>query len=141
MKQFDPQNITFVYLIARVDGDGVKAPVKIEIASNPIGRLKDLGTACPYPLDLVETFAMSDREYALKAERLFHRLLKKHRLHGEWFDICPHEAFNLIFQEVKSWVIRHGKQPECEAVNILEMITESASKEHYVAEHRREALH
>lgn len=140
MKQFDPQNITFVYLIARADGESFKAPVKIGIASNPVGRLKDLGTACPYRLDLVETFAMSDREYALKAERLFHRLLKKHRMHGEWFDICPHEAFNQLFKALKSWVVKHGKS-EGEAAGIISMITESPLKAHYVTAHRMEGLH
>lgn len=135
---FNPEAITFVYLIAQVDGDGFKAPIKIGVAASPLARARDLNTACPFRIDVMETFAMSCRATALKAERLFHKNLKNYRMNGEWFDVCPYAAFRILLNGLKSDVVEFGKITEDQAEDVLAMITASSSKSHYIEAHRLE---
>lgn len=135
---FNPEEITFVYLIAQVDGEGFKAPIKVGVAARPHGRVKDLSTACPFKIDVMETFAMSCRVTAMRAEQIFHKQLKNYRMNGEWFDVCPYVAFRILYNGLKADIVEYGKISEEEAENVMAMATESPSRDYYVEQHHME---
>ena len=84
---------TFVYVMAH-SGDGIamRAPVKIGISDNPKKRLSQIKTASPYPVVIVAAFPMPGREFAVAAEKCFHKVYRPARMNGEWFDLRPDEA-------------------------------------------------
>jgi hypothetical protein len=67
--------------------------VKIGSAYDPFERLKQLQTGSPTKLKIEALL-----KGACKREREIHKLLAKHRVHGEWFRICP--AIEAIIKEV-----------------------------------------
>lgn len=67
--------------------------VKIGCAYNPLNRLKTLQSGCPTKLKIEALIKGSH-----KRERELHKLLKKHRIHGEWFRIAP--EIEAIIKEV-----------------------------------------
>jgi hypothetical protein len=86
----------FVYVIT-VDRPGtISGPVKIGVSSNVHGRLAALQTSCPYPLALVHAFEVPNGEIARDIERAFHVVQKRHRTSGEWFDLNPIVALQLM---------------------------------------------
>jgi hypothetical protein len=58
--------------------------VKIGCAYDPFDRLKSLQTGSPTKLKIEALLKGST-----KRERELHKLLKKHRVRGEWFRLCP----------------------------------------------------
>lgn len=68
---------------------GSVGPVKIGVAKNPLWRVKELQTAHPERLVLLDQFDAPDKE-----ERFLHERLKAHRLVGEWFKPEP-EVFGV----------------------------------------------
>lgn len=68
-----------VYLVEAVGSDCVK----IGIARNIEQRLAGLQTSCPHTLVVRDIFKGGRKE-----ERKLHRLLKTHRVRGEWFRDC-----------------------------------------------------
>lgn len=87
---------TFVYLIAHRDGNIFLAPIKVGVSNTPDERLATFQTSCPHEIGLVIKIAYPTREIALKMEECFHVTQKPHRLRGEWFDIPPHQATQLL---------------------------------------------
>lgn len=75
----------FVYVI-RSDAN----VVKIGFSSNPINRIASLRTGSSYPLDFA--FVGVTPGTGAEIEREAHRLLARHRLEGEWFDVTPEMA-------------------------------------------------
>jgi len=63
--------------------------VKIGRSSNCEKRLKQIQTACPYRLRLVDKFTSSD---AVGEEKAFHAQYSRFRLKGEWF-LLPRSTF------------------------------------------------
>ncbi len=86
----------FLYIIAKQDGDGVSAPIKVGISSNPQSRLDALQTGSSFKLAIAEAIELPCRELAQCLERGFHATQSDRRLQGEWFDIPPLEASHII---------------------------------------------
>lgn len=77
----NPNNVAYVYALINPHLRGVK----IGKATDPKARLEAFQTGCP-----VRGYSMPFRlltSHAFKAETAAHKLLKAHRLEGEWFDI------------------------------------------------------
>lgn len=91
----EPQD-HYVYVICRIDNGVMKAPVKIGMASSPKKRLKGLQTSSPFKIHQVVCFGCPNKEIARELERSFHQVKRKHRLHGEWFDLEPVMAVHLL---------------------------------------------
>lgn len=71
---------------------GVNRPIlKIGITSDLKRRLKILRTACPYIVQLVETFEVN-ASAVHKLEAIIHKRLKDRRVRGEWFDTTTERA-------------------------------------------------
>jgi hypothetical protein len=87
---------TFVYVMAVRHGQEISAPVKVGISSKPKARLLIFQTSCPSELVLVRTFRFPDRPIAAWLEACFHDTQKKHRLRGEWFNLQPHDACDIV---------------------------------------------
>jgi len=66
----------YVYFIQ----EGHSGPIKIGVAAEPRNRLTDLQCANPRPVRLICAVKGS-----FKLEKHLHRLLKDHRIRGEWF--------------------------------------------------------
>ena len=72
------------YFLYAID-DGLN--VKLGYSANPRKRLKELQTGAASTLRVVWRYKVGDaRSIAAKAERKLHRLCRKHRKRGEWFD-------------------------------------------------------
>jgi hypothetical protein len=85
-----------IYIVAVAKPGEPMGPVKIGISSNVAARLATLQTACPYPLQLVHVFTAPDLECARRTERTFHEVQAQHRSHGEWFNLSPIVALQLM---------------------------------------------
>lgn len=102
-----------VYIIAHMSGRRPVAPVKIGISTDPNGRLSNLQTANPKPLVLLCTFATPERAIAKLLEGAFHEVMGKNRLAGEWFDIDPMGAVELMCANFRTAFNRFlGDDPE-----------------------------
>jgi hypothetical protein len=73
-----------VYFIAIKDG-----PVKIGATANLNSRFYQLSSAVPYQLEFLGAVSCADKRATFAEEERLHRLLKKHRLRGEWFKREP----------------------------------------------------
>lgn len=62
--------------------------VKLGISTSVKSRLKSLSTGSAKKLEIIWTLPVGvNRTAAYKHEKKLHRLCKKHRLNGEWFDM------------------------------------------------------
>jgi hypothetical protein len=86
----------YIYVLATIGSAGDCSPIKIGIAGNPAKRLAIIRTACPNPLRMQMFFGPMHRDYARYIEKEVHSLYQKYRLHGEWFDVTPKNAIDLI---------------------------------------------
>lgn len=78
---------------------GANRPIlKIGITSDLKRRLKVLQTACPYVVQLAETFEVNSAAVH-KLEAIIHKRLKDRRVRGEWFDTTTERAIRTV-QEV-----------------------------------------
>lgn len=66
---------------------GAHGPVKIGKTNDVATRVAELATAHYETLSVLATLDVANR-----VETLLHRLLKEHRLKGEWFAWCPEVA-------------------------------------------------
>lgn len=76
-----------IYVMARVQDDGLAPPVKIGIARNPYTRIQSIQTATPFPITLACVVTAPSRKAAIATEAYMHKLFKKEHLHGEWFQV------------------------------------------------------
>jgi hypothetical protein len=87
----------YIYVIAtRNDENLPDKPVKVGIAGDPMKRLASLQTGNPRILDLPFTFLIPAREIAAYFEKAFHHLQADRCVNGEWFDIHPIEAAQIV---------------------------------------------
>lgn len=86
-----PSNLSYVYVIASKTGT-----VKVGYSTNPQMRLASLQTASPDQLRLADVLATDIDGRMIEAEA--HRILDRHRLAGEWFDVSPDVAFEAVRQ-------------------------------------------
>lgn len=75
-----------VYLFGSEDGN----PVKVGWSTDVEARIGQLRSGHPWKLRIIGAWWMSAGAGA--AERHTHRLLKAHRMHGEWFSCSIAEA-------------------------------------------------
>lgn len=102
----------FIYVIAHESaGGGITGPVKIGITSNPDARLATLKTASPKPLDIAFVFVAPNKEYARDIEAAFHKIRAKDRLHGEWFNLSPLMAVELMCMNMRAFLEREMEVP------------------------------
>lgn len=99
--------VCYVYIMCQNDGSP-RAPVKVGIAGNIESRLKQIRTATPFPVRLYNRFRFPDREIARLMESAFHKARADHRVHGEWFNIDPPAAFEMMCVNVISTIYSRG---------------------------------
>lgn len=90
------EKVCFVYVIAVGDRGEARAPVKVGLADDPEARLRNLQCANPEPLTLWARIEAPNREIARALERAFHDTQAPKRRRGEWFDIEPDYATDLM---------------------------------------------
>jgi T5orf172 domain len=91
------QQGSFVYVIR---GDHRLA--KIGVTTNPTARLAALRTASGFPLSLAFAGATASPNSAFAIERESHRVLDRHRVEGEWFDIPVELAIATVWAAAAS---------------------------------------
>lgn len=82
--------VSYVYAIGAVGH-----PIKIGYADHPRSRLKDLQVGNPSELRIYVERQVAV-EHVRAVERECHLRLDTHRLRGEWFDITPERAAEII---------------------------------------------
>lgn len=87
---------SYVYVIATVRGGRAVAPIKVGMSDDPKKRRRQLQTGYPYPLMLVHAFATPDRKTAVSLESGFRRMKEDRHLLGDWFDIAPAVALQVL---------------------------------------------
>lgn len=120
---------TFVYIIAHIDRNRPKAPVKIGISSNPEGRLRNLQTSNPRKLVLLAAFLCPTRDIAKALETGFHTVKSRHRLAGEWFEMEPMLAVEAMCLNVRAaFNVMLGDTPEihAQALEYSELLSNEA---------------
>ncbi len=85
-----------VYVIAKMDGGKPVSPIKVGISSNMTARLSTIQTSCPFPIDVIYEFGTPSVEIARHIERSFHETQTAYRQHGEWFNLDPIVAVQLV---------------------------------------------
>lgn len=73
----------YVYFIKA--GKNKRAPIKIGVAANIERRLNTLQTGNHLELFLIAAIKCDSKNHAYGLESMFHRMLKRHRMRGEWF--------------------------------------------------------
>jgi hypothetical protein len=90
--------------------------LKIGKAKDVQRRIAELQTGCPYPLELVGSLKCNSERHALGLEQAAHRLFKRSRSRGEWFEYSRrvHLAVSALLQapveEMRATVIRVFEQ-------------------------------
>jgi hypothetical protein len=87
-----PADACYCYVIRSADG-----LVKIGTSTNVAARLRALQTSSPHRLELLHAFLVTDNG-ARELEGEAHRLLDRHRCHGEWFDVTADAAVQAVEQ-------------------------------------------
>lgn len=90
------EDVYWVYVFAKDGPNGLEAPVKVGITNSANSRLATIQTSCPFRIGMAYVFEVPNKEIAAHFERSFHRTQKSHRLHGEWFDIQPLDAIQIL---------------------------------------------
>lgn len=85
-------------------------PLKIGITSNVASRLTGVQTGCAARLHALAVFGIPNRDIAREREAAFHRDFAASRLEGEWFDVDPISALELICTH---WRYYLQKLPDC----------------------------
>jgi hypothetical protein len=117
-----PDDDQFVYIIAHTSKGRPCAPVKIGITNRPEKRLQNLQTASSIGLILFHSFPMPVRWMARAIETAFHQTQIDKRLRGEWFNVHPVVALQLMCINIRSALYVHGqKLSEKEKQMVLEV--------------------
>lgn len=86
----------FVYLIGYGGAPELDGPVKVGVSRDPDKRARELQTGNPNELTPIHYFKVKNYQRAVHLERAFMNANAKHRMMGEWFDMCPKEALNCL---------------------------------------------
>jgi hypothetical protein len=87
---------TFVYIISHASLGGLAAPVKVGITKSLGSRLASLQTGNSRQIEVAFHFVLASRQDAVFAEAEFHREMAQFRLRGEWFDMEPLYALEVL---------------------------------------------
>lgn len=99
---------TYIYIIALVFNGEPCSPVKVGVAQDPSRRLRALQTATPYELCIAKLFQLPTRQAARFVEKMFHKCQPDQRMRGEWFDINPKAACELVALDVATAIKTSG---------------------------------
>lgn len=110
----------YVYIIAKRDGDRITSPVKVGITGNVGARMAQFQTACPFPIVLVHTLHVPARWMARQLEGCFHETQRQHRAHGEWFEMPPLKALQILLLHFR-WGLQMSKMPRGMRRKVLEI--------------------
>lgn len=104
---------TYVYIIeCRIDESSSNNPVKIGYTSNLKKRLAELQVGNPLELILLAATAYDSEEIAAEKEAHYHKLFKRHKIRGEWFDgVVTKGAAIAHFFQVCSMQMKTGAVP------------------------------
>lgn len=105
-----------------VIGSDEMPAIKIGISGNPEARCRDLQTGSPFALRVLHTQSVSDAD---AAEAIVHRVLRSHRIHGEWFGVAYEAALEAIAAALLMlndsgesngvpWLAPEGQCPACD---------------------------
>ena len=88
----------FVYIIASGTESQRKydLPVKVGMTSNPIRRLSEIHHSSPFGAHVFNSFPIKNREKAFDIESTIQEDMRAFRLHGEWFQVDPFFAEDVI---------------------------------------------
>lgn len=86
----------YVYIIATVRDGEMTSPVKVGITGSVNSRIKQIQTGSAEKVCYAAVFTMPDRSIARGMELAFHTVLSERNKRGEWFDIEPFEAIQLM---------------------------------------------
>lgn len=104
--------MSYLYIIS-TKKDGIpSSPIKIGISNDADCRFRQLQTASPYDLEIFHRFNFQEREAARVMETVFLQWQAESRLRGEWFDIRPEAAVELVslLVEVSFRVIEYPEE-------------------------------
>lgn len=90
-----------VYIV----GASAEGPVKIGSSANPKSRLMGIQNGHPLRLSVLDSRGHDD---AKRIETLTHRLLKAHRLVGEWFAV----NLDAARQAIEGAIVAHASPPK-----------------------------
>lgn len=110
-----------VYVIAPMDG----WPCKIGVSTNPSKRVNTLQTACWKQLHVAWCCFVGTVNAASKLEKQCHSALSDQGkwLHGEWFDMRPDKASELVmFEAVLAGIEYHTELPDGVAKDFVEKL-------------------
>jgi hypothetical protein len=85
-----------IYVIAAVKNGEISSPVKVGISDRPTIRVGGIQTSCPFEVRLVHYLTLPNKSIAREMERMFHGIQAKSRAHGEWFDMHPLKALQIL---------------------------------------------
>lgn len=122
------------YVYALQCSDPSKFLIKIGNSVDPIARLDNIRTSCPYVPELMAVMEFVHREDACAAESMFHVALKRFRSHGEWFafERADKTSFNAATAAVRikfakpNWPLRWVK------VVVPELVADKSRRKAYV---------
>lgn len=97
----------FIYIIATLKDGVASAPVKVGITKSISTRFNTLKTASAYPLEIYAALPFPAREDAQALEFAFHKVMRRHRMHGEWFDMAPLAAMVAMVENIKGYLSIH----------------------------------
>lgn len=115
----------FVYIV----GSRREGPLKIGRASAPKSRLSTLQTGNPEPLTVFWCYPCP---CGALIEPLIHRILRKHRRQGEWFNVSVEVAMAALWiasneddtptsdETIREWCRHVGLCVECETPHVRE---------------------
>lgn len=122
MKEQIFENGVSVYVLARLSKGKMTRPVKVGIAKNPHQRAREINTTSPFKVGVVQHFEAPDREIASALEQAFHKVMRAHRLNGEWFRLEPATAVLAMAENYFCFLTEHVKMAEPEAKKIILML-------------------
>lgn len=109
----------FVYIIATLKDGVAAAPVKVGITKSMAARFSTIKTASAYPLEIYTALPFPGRYDVQKLEEAFHKVMRRHRLHGEWFDIEPSAALHAMAQNIRFYLSLHIGLNDAEVAEVL----------------------
>jgi hypothetical protein len=92
---------SYLYVMARSEGEEFGIPSKIGISDNVGDRVKSLQTGSAFKIAAVFAFRLPSRAIAQDVERDAHRCFQKRRTVGEWYDVDPY----VLVQTIESIVV------------------------------------
>lgn len=108
----------YVYVVAYPKENVWEGPVKVGITKALKGRLQGIQTGSPHPVGFAWAFAVPNRAIARQLEESFHETQKRFALKGEWFDMNPTKAVQLMCMNITAAVrffMADATAEECQA--------------------------